>query len=175
MLAFGGNRTSGPIDVATALSAHGGPHGRIDFESETFLVADTVRSHPRPGSNSLGGVLPFETTQLSSPGNYSAPKPGDPCHPLPAEGHPPAVVVMQERMESANPDNGPNGKGWSDEGVAFTMEGRRRPQAVAIDARQDPSWYDEHTGAHGAQFPPHAVAVEGMTVRRITPKDGQSG
>ena len=36
--AFGGNDTRGPIDVSTALSSHGGPHGRIDFESETFVA-----------------------------------------------------------------------------------------------------------------------------------------
>ena len=35
---FGGNRTSGPIDTATARNAHGGPHGGLDFESETFAV-----------------------------------------------------------------------------------------------------------------------------------------
>lgn len=38
-VAFGGNNTSGPIDVATAVNAHGGPHGRCDFESETFVTA----------------------------------------------------------------------------------------------------------------------------------------
>ena len=36
--AFGGNNTSGPIEVATALTAHGGPHGRQDFASETFIA-----------------------------------------------------------------------------------------------------------------------------------------
>jgi DNA (cytosine-5)-methyltransferase 1 len=41
-MAFGGNNTSGPIDVATALTAHGGPMGRMDFESETF-IAHTLR------------------------------------------------------------------------------------------------------------------------------------
>ncbi len=35
--AFGGNNTSGPIEVATACNAHGGS-GRMDFESETFVV-----------------------------------------------------------------------------------------------------------------------------------------
>lgn len=40
---FGGNNTTGPIDVATAVNAHGGPHGRLDFESETF-VAHTLRA-----------------------------------------------------------------------------------------------------------------------------------
>jgi DNA (cytosine-5)-methyltransferase 1 len=41
------------------------------------------------------------------------------------------TYVMQERMESANENAGPNGKGWSDEGVAFTLEARHRPQTVA--------------------------------------------
>lgn len=35
--AYGGNRTSGSIDVAAALNAHGGS-GRSDFESETFIT-----------------------------------------------------------------------------------------------------------------------------------------
>lgn len=38
LIAYGGNNTRGPIDVATAVNAHGGPHGRLDFESETFIV-----------------------------------------------------------------------------------------------------------------------------------------
>jgi len=37
-LAFGGNDTRGPIEVATARNGHHGPHGRLDFESETFAV-----------------------------------------------------------------------------------------------------------------------------------------
>ena len=42
--AFGGNNTSGPLDVATACNAHGGA-GRMDFETETFCVeiAHTLR------------------------------------------------------------------------------------------------------------------------------------
>jgi DNA (cytosine-5)-methyltransferase 1 len=37
LVAYGGNRTSGPIDKATACNAKGGT-GRSDFESETFVV-----------------------------------------------------------------------------------------------------------------------------------------
>lgn len=40
MCAFGGNNTSGPIDVAPSCMAHGGPHGRQDFASEAFVVSD---------------------------------------------------------------------------------------------------------------------------------------
>ena len=39
--AFGGNNTSGAVDVAAALAAlaaHGGPMGRMDFASETFIA-----------------------------------------------------------------------------------------------------------------------------------------
>ena len=38
LIAYGGNRQSGPLDVATAVNAHGGPHGRLDFETETFIA-----------------------------------------------------------------------------------------------------------------------------------------
>jgi DNA (cytosine-5)-methyltransferase 1 len=41
--AFGGNNTSGPIEVATALNACASASGRMDFESETF-VATTLRA-----------------------------------------------------------------------------------------------------------------------------------
>ena len=74
--AFGGNNTSGPIDVATACNAHGGAKGRLDFESETFVAQP----------------LPFDTTQITSAANRSSPKHGDPCHPLAAGMHPPTIA-----------------------------------------------------------------------------------
>jgi len=43
LVAFGGNNTSGEIDVATACNAHGGT-GRHDFESETF-VCGPLQAH----------------------------------------------------------------------------------------------------------------------------------
>ena len=48
-------------------------------------------------------VLPFDTTQITSPMNYSHPKPGDPCHPLAATAHPPAIAFKQ--------GNGPKARG----------------------------------------------------------------
>jgi DNA (cytosine-5)-methyltransferase 1 len=36
--AFGGNKISGPIDVATALNACSSASGRMDFDSETFIT-----------------------------------------------------------------------------------------------------------------------------------------
>lgn len=37
-VAFGGNNSSGPIDIATALNASPTASGRLDFESETFIA-----------------------------------------------------------------------------------------------------------------------------------------
>jgi Site-specific DNA methylase len=37
--------------------------------------------------------IPFDTTQITSPKNWSRPNNGDPCHPLAAGAHPPAIVM----------------------------------------------------------------------------------
>ena len=62
--AFGGNDTRGPIDVATACNGHGGPHGRLDFESETFavcLASDPIHARevgmPQTARNGDPGVV----------------------------------------------------------------------------------------------------------------------
>jgi DNA (cytosine-5)-methyltransferase 1 len=77
LLAFGGNNTSGPVNVSTALQAHAGPKGRMDFASEK-----------------QGALLPiaFDTTQITSKANRSQPKSGDPCHPLASGAHAPAIA-----------------------------------------------------------------------------------
>ena len=132
---FGGNRTSGPLDVSTALTASGTASGRQDFESETFVVhgsqdPDTLRDMAHtlgrnqgqenavcvphvdimPTLRSGGGskashgamsgdskdeyLVPvaFDTTQITSQANRSNPLPGDPCHPLAAGAHAPAIA-----------------------------------------------------------------------------------
>ena len=171
--AFGGNDTTGPRDVSTALTAltAKGGAGRMDFESETFIA--------------------FDTTQITSAANRSNPQPGDACHPLSAEGHAPAVAfqtrgsnisvgdisgtlgsnadrasggapmafAIQERAVSENADAGPDGAGFR-EGVAYTLEARQVPQAVAhaFDARQsDVIQYGDQTGPLDTDG--HSVAV----------------
>lgn len=62
-------------------------------------VASTLDCGCKDGpirSQQGGGVfvppLPFDRTQITSPQNGSNPKPGDPCHPLTAQGHVPAIA-----------------------------------------------------------------------------------
>jgi DNA (cytosine-5)-methyltransferase 1 len=47
-------------------------------------ISDTAHAVMQP--------IPFDTTQITSPANYSKPQSGDPCHPLAAGAHPLAVA-----------------------------------------------------------------------------------
>ena len=49
-------------------------------------------SDGNPGKNQGGMCVVYDTTQITSPMNYSNPKPGYPCHPLAAQQHPPLAV-----------------------------------------------------------------------------------
>lgn len=150
-VAYGGNRTSGPRDVASALSAlsaHGGT-GRHDFETETF-VTHSLRGEGFDASEDGTGrgtplvpVLAFDTTQVTSMANRSNPKPGDACHPLAAAAHAPAIAFDCKA-------SGQSGFGVGD--VASTM----RAMGHA----------DSHQNGGGHQAVMHASAV-----RRLTPRE----
>lgn len=78
--AFGGNNTSGPIEVATALTAHGGPHGRQDFASETFIAQgkshwDGSDVHPtlNQSAKGSGGVGSSNQEIFAQGGAYLVP------------------------------------------------------------------------------------------------------
>lgn len=51
------------------------------------------------GTDPNANLISFDTTQITSPGNYSVPKPGDACHPLAAGAHPPAVAFDMRGRE----------------------------------------------------------------------------
>lgn len=114
-----------------------------------LVVAESLRSHPGPDPRAGVGIgepgdpmytlqggkqhaIAFDTTQITSPGNYSNPRPGDACHRLAAEAHPPAVAlairgrdgVPQVEMgdEIANAILTPNG-GRGGIGCGATLQG----------------------------------------------------
>lgn len=54
---------------------------------------------PDSSDTSAGPMLvpvPFDTTQITSLANYSAQRPGDPCHPLAAGAHAPAIAFAAD-------------------------------------------------------------------------------
>ena len=70
-------------------------------------IAKTLDTSPPDPAKNQGGiaildVLPFDTTQITSPQNGSNPHFGDPCHPLAATAHPPAAVCIDCRNMTAN-------------------------------------------------------------------------
>lgn len=110
-----------------------------------------------------GQCVAFDTTQITSPANVSNPKPGDPCHPLAAGAHAPAIAfdsrqdpVSSEEVFGAlgcaspqaqavayaiqagalrvNPASGPDGLGVQPE-HAYTLEARAEVQAVATSTK----------------------------------------
>jgi len=50
---------------------------------------------------SHGVAIAFDTTQITSPGNYSVPRAGAPCHPLAAGAHPPSVAYGIDEEQNA--------------------------------------------------------------------------
>lgn len=96
------------------------------LQDQTLFVAD---------------ALPFDTTQLTSPQNGSNPQWGDPCHPLAASAHTPAVVTELSRKVFCIAGNvidrsdtaGANGAGVKED-VSYTLNTVDRP-AVVYDAR----------------------------------------
>ena len=61
-------------------------------------VAFTLDAVDRHG---VVAVLPFDTTQVTSPQNGNNPKWGDPCHTLAASGNPPTVFCMAHGQANA--------------------------------------------------------------------------
>ncbi len=146
LIAFGGNNTSGAIDVATAVRAKGGS-GHGDFESETFIT----------------------TTLDASYGRLQGCSGQDANH-----GHSTLVpVAIQERAISENPDAGPDGIGIREDGIAFTLEARTVPQAVAFQSSQSGvreveahATLDNNNGQRR-----HNGVVQADAVRRLIPRE----
>lgn len=89
------------IDTAFALGRNSGGENVIAFSAKdygadaTLNPSPTLRAGGHTGSHANAGVMPaicFDTTQITSKANRSNPKAGDPCHPLSAQAHPPAVA-----------------------------------------------------------------------------------
>lgn len=188
LMAYGGNDTRGPVEVATALNAHGGPHGRQDFESEAFVTAPLV----------------FDPTQVTSPGNRSNPQPGDPSHPLVEHGHAPLLAFtgkddghdageLAPTLRAMGHDKShANGGGQvaisvcmatdpiNAEELAMPITNRHGdPGTIAISGRDrgdDGRGYGREphlSGIAGAvdTVKPDRVMVPGMAVRRLTPRE----
>lgn len=176
VLAFGGNRTSGAIDVAAAVNAHGGT-GRNDFESETF-VTHALRGEGFDASEDGTGrgtpLVPcvYDTTQITSAANRSRPEPGDPSHPLAAGAHPPLLAFhhnAQVDQMKFDPHTSSSSSLTCSQQAAVAFQPRiarngRGDMGDLVNALQAQSGADGRSDAA-----PHVST--NMQVRRLTPRE----
>lgn len=148
--AFGGNNTSGPIGVAPARNACASGSGRMDFESEAFIVHGT--QDPCVSSDTA-----FALGRNSGREN--------------------AVFAIQAGALRTNPLSGPDGVGVQAD-HAYTLEARAEVQAVAVTLRgreggATAELGDELAGclraSSGGGDKPHALIRS--AVRRLTPRE----
>lgn len=128
-------------------------------------------------------LIAFDTTQITSRDNRSNPQPGDPCHPLAAGAHPPAVAfdARQSDVIIYGDKSGPLDTDGHTTGVlAYAMRadaGRSgEAKTPSADAAGRVRLRDAGFNVQTEQAPtldataPHSVA-HGMTVRRLTPRE----
>jgi DNA (cytosine-5)-methyltransferase 1 len=198
-------------DVAPTLAARtkGGGGLGTDFDLDGGLIAFTCKDYGQDacvdlappvramnevdGHPNAGGQLAiaFDTTQITSKGNYSNPRPGDPCHPLAATAHAPAIVFPLDMRQASRGEKmtnnrkpgstgGAPGTGVGEDGdPAPTVAASHVPAvAYAIQAgalRENPESGPDGIGVQAE----HAYTLEaraevqaiahGWAVRRLTP------
>ncbi|WP_423221100.1 DNA cytosine methyltransferase [Burkholderia multivorans] len=172
--------------VAPTLSARtrGGGGLGTDFECDGGLISHSLRGEGFDASEDGTGrgtplvPVPFDSTQITSTTNRSHPRAGDPCHPLAAAAHPPAIAFDCKA-------SGQNGFGVGE--IASTMRSMGHANshqnggghlAVAVNIRgREGGGTAELSGdiatalraSQGGGDKLHALT--GSAVRRLTPRE----
>jgi hypothetical protein len=71
----------------------------IGMDAEFNAANELMGTLRRGGEGGRDEAVAFDTTQITSPQNGSNPQPVDPCHPLAAGAHPPAVAFAQNTRD----------------------------------------------------------------------------
>lgn len=125
-------------NVAHCLNAGG--MGRQDYETETLIAIQerAISENPNAGPDGAGfrtdgqaytleartvpQAVAFDTTQITSSLNRNNPKPGDPCHPLAAGSHAPAIAGSEVRR--LTPRECERLQGFPDDWTAIPFRGK---------------------------------------------------
>jgi DNA (cytosine-5)-methyltransferase 1 len=121
----------------------------------------------------------FDTTQITSAANYSNPKPGDPCHPLAAGAHAPAIAFSaKDHGADATSDLSPtlramghadsHANGGGQMAVAFQERGREGGRTLEIGGEVA---YALTAPSGGGRAQERNVLTPAMQVRRLTPTE----
>jgi DNA (cytosine-5)-methyltransferase 1 len=173
---------------SVSMCLNAGSMGRRDAETETLIpvnrcgfdVAHSLRAEGFDASEDGTGrqnlvPIAFDTTQITSPANYSNPKSGDACHPLAAGGHAPAVAIQGTVI--GRDAGGPQGSGADDGGAMLTLT-KCDIHAVAFsfkdsgnDATVETSPTLRSLRAYDANGGSQMAVATGWAVRRLTPTE----
>ena len=115
---------SNPL-VASFSAGQGEKAGGIGWQEECSPSLKAANS----GTNMVPAVMPFDTTQITSPLNGNKPNFGDPCHPLAAGAHPPTIVntyqdVTGPLMANSHPGSYCGQDAYSDMLIAHTLKAK---------------------------------------------------
>ena len=140
-----------------------------------------------------GDPIAFDTTQVTSPGNYSQPKPGDACHPLAEGQHPPAIAFNDDQSEQTRSmgereDQTPTLRSGGSVSVAYRTTGNdgvyeQGDKTAALNTATDPTQNIVAYQCQGTNVGPmghlrtgngHVTGgvpfvADTMAVRRLTP------
>lgn len=126
----GGNQKPCVLDMREAVPIENHPNDSRAKLCEDGVV-QTLSGRMGTGGNNtplvMERVIPFDTTQITSPNNWSHPKPDDPCHPLASTAHPPAVAYGLDQQ------GGKGGANYSEEVCPpILSDSHGTPHAVCI-------------------------------------------
>lgn len=168
--------------IARAVKATEMGH-RHDPSTDNYVVTHALSADGFDASEDGTGrgtpivpVLAFDTTQITSKTNRSGPEIGEPCHPLAAAAHPPAIAFDCKA-------SGRNGFGVGETAPTLRAMGHKDSHTnaggqVAVALQQNASGelrlgdaaftLSTNTSASGRNT---AMAMTAMQVRRLTPRE----
>jgi len=166
-----GARVMATHEVVGTLCAENSPHGARGLTGLQTMLSGYIQPV-------IQRIIALDTTQITSPQNGSNPKLGDPCHPLTAKGHVPAIA-FQERGRTGGrsleingdlayamtaPNGGNQGGDVVVQPIAFDTTQITSPQNGSNPKPGDP--------CHPITAKGHAPAVSlASAVRRLTPTE----
>ena len=125
-------RFSGDICGTLEAAQSKGNRGHGVMSAPPVSPALKARDYKGPSSDGDGDGAPliaFDTTQITSHLNRNNPKPGDPCHPLAAHAHAPAIAFNARQY----PINGPIDCDGATNGVMVPRQAVRRLMPVECE------------------------------------------
>lgn len=170
----------GVCDLAPTLDARAGRSGENSFATSGGLIAHTLRSDGFDASEDGTGrgtplvPVPFDTTQITSKANRSQPRQGDPCHPLAAGAHPPAIAfsckdhgadagAIAPTLRSMGHD-GSHANAGGQVAIAVSLRGREGGATAELTEGASPAL----RASQGGGDKPHVLTT---AVRRLTPRE----